>query len=290
MEYIEQIIGAIGLIVLIVSLTIGIRTDRKFHKELKKNNPQKYKSLYGSFDYERNFKVGLVGIAITIPIIIILIFFGINRIDSSIITDDKKTAILGIAFVIIFSLGIVAIYTIKELKPVYEYKQFKKVFNEQYNKKFMCESNYNKYIVQGSIKELGSIRHQYKFDFIIPDYKCLLTNYEVQRLELTSGDNPQKVWNAKTNILEFHYKGLKQYIHLTEEELNQKLQMLSETRVISIFYDNNDIVIKQTISFSEDQETITNHMNDIEYFYNLLINIINENNENIGDKNGKNAL
>ena len=49
-------------------------------------------------------------------------------------------------------------------------------------------------------------------------------------------------------------------------------------------------MIKQTISFSEDQETITNHMNDIEYFYNLLINIINENNENIGDKNGKNAL
>lgn len=275
MEYFDIGISLIAILILISMIVMTIlyfKAKYKFNKMSKRKNPEQYKSLHGSIDYEKNFKIG---IAFLIFIIIVAIFIGILIGNGATVSPTDETyEKLSIIFLIVFITGLVLILIYRAFKPLHEYKIYKKICYSKYQDSVTIQRN----TMTSRVDEKDKFwRKKFRFDISFPTYRCDLTNYEIQHKEYNLwNDSHTSRWVEVSNILEYRFGDFKQFIDLNNPYVQSIINNFCTTRVLNIFYDNNDLIIKQTISFNEDEETITKHINDVEYFYNELIQMINK--------------
>ena len=272
MKYFNMVIYLIIIVFMIIGAIVYFKAEYKFNKMSKQKNPEQYKSLHGSIDYEKKSRMVIVFFLL---MIIVATFIGIRTINvGTISSTDGKYEKLAIIFVTSFIIGMIFIIIYYAFKPLHEYKIYKKICYSKYQDSFTIERK----TMTRRIDEKDKFhRKKFRFDISFPNYRCYLTNYEIQTKEIDLWmDPPQTRWVGVFNILEYRFAGFKQFIDLNNPYVQSIINNFCTTRVLNVFYDNNDLIIKQTISFNEDEETITKHINDVEYFYNELTQIINK--------------
>lgn len=143
-------------------------------------------------------------------------------------------------------------------------------------------------MISGRISEIGNIRRINYFRFYIEKYRCVLTKYDVQRMEpihrssLFSSHNYSSqghyLYKTINNIIEYRYKtgnvNLPSSI-LESAEFKDYISKWDLPNNFEVLTEDGDIIIKVDIKIGESTEQeIFNISNNVEIYYEKIVNFL----------------
>jgi len=227
----------------------------------------------------KNFSSIILFMALLIISIILLYKFKI---------DSRTILFLLLAVLIIFIIYL----KLRDKKNDYDIvKYIETLLIKKYNM-IKREPVHSKEVVYGDKSQEGNIRNTYVFSYKILKFKCLLNNYYQEKLirEVPINDSTSYSYRYQKirNVFEYYYnlnaigiKNINKDIILSDN-IRQSIQELTKTKIINVDIKNEYLLVqKEVVLFDYSENDADIDTNDVELFYNKIVKLILEENNNV---------